>query len=72
MYQWTYRRFKSAASIIKGRKVAKSVQALVVPGSGVVKQIAEEEGIKDIFVQAGFEWRDPGVLNVFGYEPLTS
>ena len=60
---------RSAASIIKGRKVAKSVQALVVPGSGVVKQIAEEEGIKDIFVQAGFEWRDPGCSMCLGMNP---
>ena len=60
---------RSAASIIKGRKIAKSVQALVVPGSGVVKKIAEEEGIKDIFVQAGFEWRDPGCSMCLGMNP---
>ena len=40
---------RSAASIVKGQKVAKSIQALVVPGSGVVKKLAEEEGIKEIF-----------------------
>ena len=60
---------RSAASIIKGRKVSNSVQALVVPGSGVVKKIAEEEGIKDIFVQAGFEWRDPGCSMCLGMNP---
>ena len=60
---------RSAASIIKGRKVSKSVQALVVPGSGVVKKIAEEEGIKDIFIEAGFEWRDPGCSMCLGMNP---
>ena len=60
---------RSAASIIKGRKVSKSVHALVVPGSGLVKKIAEEEGIKDIFVQAGFEWRDPGCSMCLGMNP---
>ncbi|MCF6355908.1 MAG: 3-isopropylmalate dehydratase large subunit [Candidatus Polarisedimenticolaceae bacterium] len=52
---------RDAAAIAKGRKVAKSIkQALVVPGSGLVKQQAEEEGLDKIFIQAGFEWRDPG------------
>ena len=45
------------------------MQALVVPGSGVVKKIAEEEGIKDIFIQAGFEWRDPGCSMCLGMNP---
>ncbi len=60
---------RSAASIIKGQKVSKNVQALVVPGSGVVKKIAEEEGIKDTFVEAGFEWRDPGCSMCLGMNP---
>ncbi len=52
---------RDAAAIAKGRKVAKSIkQALVVPGSGLVKQQAEAEGLDKIFIQAGFEWRDPG------------
>lgn len=52
---------RAAAVIAKGRKVADSVkQALVVPGSGLVKQQAEEEGLSQIFIAAGFEWREPG------------
>lgn len=50
-----------AADVIKGRKVAANVkQALVVPGSGLVKQQAEAEGLDKIFKAAGFEWREPG------------
>lgn len=50
-----------AASIVKGRKVAGSItQALVVPGSGLVKEQAEEEGLHQVFLDAGFEWREPG------------
>jgi len=52
---------RAAALVAKGKKVAGSVkQALVVPGSGLVKQQAEEEGLADIFTDAGFEWREPG------------
>jgi 3-isopropylmalate/(R)-2-methylmalate dehydratase large subunit len=52
---------REAASVAKGRKVAPSVKlALVVPGSGLVKQQAEAEGLDKIFVAAGFEWREPG------------
>ncbi len=52
---------RSAAAVIQGRKVAASVkQALVVPGSGLVKQQAEAEGLDQIFTAAGFEWREPG------------
>ena len=52
---------RQAAAAIKGGKVAKSLtQALVVPGSGLVKQQAEQEGLDKIFIDAGFEWRDPG------------
>lgn len=49
-----------AASVAKGRKVAAHVQALVVPGSGLVKEQAESEGLDKIFTEAGFEWREPG------------
>ncbi|MDG4813149.1 3-isopropylmalate dehydratase large subunit [Hydrogenovibrio sp. 3SP14C1] len=53
--------FREAAAVLKGRKVASSVeQALVVPGSGLVKKQAEEEGLDKIFIEAGFEWRNPG------------
>jgi 3-isopropylmalate/(R)-2-methylmalate dehydratase large subunit len=52
---------RAAAAVAKGRKVADSVkQALVVPGSGLVKQQAEDEGLDKIFIEAGFEWREPG------------
>lgn len=52
---------REAATIAKGKKVAGSVkQAMVVPGSGLVKLQAEEEGLDKIFIEAGFEWRDPG------------
>ncbi len=51
---------RAAAVIAKGRKVADGVQALVVPGSGLVKEQAEQEGLDRIFVEAGFEWREPG------------
>ena len=53
--------FRAAARVLKGRKVASSVeQALAVPGSGLVKQQAEQEGLDKIFIEAGFEWRNPG------------
>ena len=53
--------FRAAAEVLKGRKVSDKVeQALAVPGSGLVKQQAEEEGLDKIFVEAGFEWRNPG------------
>lgn len=52
---------RAAASVIKGRKVADNVKlALVVPGSGLVKKQAESEGLDKLFVEAGFEWREPG------------
>jgi len=51
---------RAAAAVAKGRKVAKGVRALVVPGSGLVKHQAEEEGLDKIFTEAGFEWREPG------------
>ncbi|MFB4390404.1 MULTISPECIES: 3-isopropylmalate dehydratase large subunit [unclassified Pseudomonas] len=58
---------RSAAAVVKGRKVADNiVQALVVPGSGLVKRQAEEEGLDQIFIEAGFEWRDPGCSMCLG------
>lgn len=52
---------RDAAAVIKGRTVASSIkQAMVVAGSGLVKQQAEAEGLDKIFVQAGFQWREPG------------
>lgn len=52
---------RQAAAVLKGKKIAKTVEmALVVPGSGLVKQQAEQEGLDQIFIEAGFEWREPG------------
>ena len=51
---------RAAAAIAKGRKVSSHVNAMVVPGSGLVKHQAEEEGLDQIFLDAGFEWREPG------------
>ena len=52
---------RDAAAVVKGRQVASTLkQALVVPGSGLVKQQAEAEGLDKIFIEAGMEWREPG------------
>ncbi len=52
---------RAAAAVAKGRKVAANVKlAMVVPGSGLVKAQAEKEGLDKVFIDAGFEWRDPG------------
>lgn len=52
---------RSAAEVVRGKKVAGNVkQAMIVPGSGLVKQQAEQEGLDKVFLEAGFEWRDPG------------
>ncbi len=53
--------FRAAAAIVRGHKVADNIKlAMAVPGSGLVKQQAEQEGLDRIFIEAGFEWRDPG------------
>jgi 3-isopropylmalate/(R)-2-methylmalate dehydratase large subunit len=52
---------RAAAAVAKGKKIAANVKlAMVVPGSGLVKAQAEKEGLDKIFIEAGFEWRDPG------------
>ncbi|MCZ8292951.1 MAG: 3-isopropylmalate dehydratase large subunit [Hylemonella sp.] len=51
---------RNAAQVVAGRKVAAGVRAMVVPGSGAVKQQAEREGLDQVFIAAGFEWRKPG------------
>jgi 3-isopropylmalate/(R)-2-methylmalate dehydratase large subunit len=52
---------RAAAEVVRGRKVASNVRlAMVVPGSGPVKRQAEAEGLDEVFLQAGFEWREPG------------
>jgi len=52
--------FRAAAAVSKGRKVAEGVKALAVPGSGLVKEQAEAEGLDKILIEAGWEWREPG------------
>ena len=51
---------REAAKILKNKKIANHVNAMVVPGSGLVKQQAEQEGLDKIFIKSGFEWREPG------------
>ena len=51
---------RAAAALAEGRKVADGMRALVVPGSGLVKEQAEAEGLDKVFIDAGFEWREPG------------
>ena len=61
---------RAAAKVVRGRKVAPNiVQALVVPGSGLVKRQAEAEGLDQIFIEAGFEWREPGCSMCLGMNP---
>jgi len=58
---------REAAEVIKGEKIASNIkQAIVVPGSGLVKAQAESEGLDKIFTKAGFEWRDPGCSMCLG------
>ncbi len=57
---------REAARIAKGKRVANHVRAMVVPGSMLIKQQAEEEGLAEIFVEAGFEWRDAGCSMCLG------
>jgi len=52
--------FREVAKVVKGKRVASHVSAMIVPGSGLVKEQAESEGLDKIFVEAGFEWREPG------------
>ncbi len=61
---------RAAAAILKGRKKASNVKwAIVVPGSGLVKKQAEDEGLDKIFTEAGFEWREPGCSACLGMNP---
>ena len=61
--------FRIAASVLKGHKVAKGVRALAVPGSVIVKEQAEKEGLDDVFKSAGFEWREPGCSMCLAMNP---
>ena len=61
---------REAAEVVKGKKIASNISlAMVVPGSGLVKQQAEEEGLDKLFLDAGFEWRDPGCSMCLGMNP---
>jgi len=60
---------RAAAAVAKGNKVADRVNAMVVPGSGLVKQQAEEEGLDVIFTEAGFDWREPGCSMCLAMNP---
>ncbi len=60
---------RAAAAIVHGRRVAASVRAMVVPGSGIVKQQAEREGRDRVFTDAGFEWREAGCSMCLGMNP---
>ena len=61
---------RAAASVVKGKRVASNVKlAMVVPGSGLVKEQAEKEGLDRVFREAGFEWREPGCSMCLGMNP---
>lgn len=60
---------RMAAEVCRGHKIAAGVDAMVVPGSGVVKQQAEEEGLHSIFQEAGFQWREPGCSMCLAMNP---
>ena len=60
---------RAAASVAQGRKVHPGVNAMVVPGSGLVKAQAEAEGLDKIFIEAGFEWREPGCSMCLAMNP---
>lgn len=61
---------RAVAAVVKGKKVAENIKlAMIVPGSGLVKQQAEQEGLADILKEAGFEWREPGCSMCLGMNP---
>ena len=60
---------KISIQLGNGKKIAKNISAMVVPGSGLVKQQAEKEGLDKIFKEAGFEWREPGCSMCLGMNP---
>ncbi|MGE3708458.1 MAG: 3-isopropylmalate dehydratase large subunit [Hyphomicrobiaceae bacterium] len=60
---------RAAAAVAKGKKVNPAVNAMVVPGSGLVKEQAEAEGLDKVFVEAGFEWREPGCSMCLAMNP---
>jgi 3-isopropylmalate/(R)-2-methylmalate dehydratase large subunit len=60
---------RAAAAIVRGKKVAPGVRAMVVPGSGLVKHAAEAEGLDAVLKEAGFEWREAGCSMCLGMNP---
>jgi 3-isopropylmalate/(R)-2-methylmalate dehydratase large subunit len=60
---------RAAAAVVAGQRIAEGVSAMVVPGSGLVKAQAEEEGLDRIFREAGFDWREPGCSMCLGMNP---
>jgi 3-isopropylmalate/(R)-2-methylmalate dehydratase large subunit len=60
---------RAAAEVAQGRHVAEGVYAMVVPGSGLVKEQAEAEGLDKVFIEAGFDWREPGCSMCLGMNP---
>jgi len=60
---------RNVASIVKDKKIASHIGGMIVPGSGLVKKQAEEEGLSKIFIDAGFEWRDAGCSMCLGMNP---
>jgi 3-isopropylmalate/(R)-2-methylmalate dehydratase large subunit len=60
---------RAAAQVVAGRRVAEGVQAIVVPGSAQIKRQAEDEGLRDVFERAGFEWRRAGCSMCLGMNP---
>jgi 3-isopropylmalate/(R)-2-methylmalate dehydratase large subunit len=60
---------RAAAAVAAGQRVARGVRALVVPGSGLVKEQAESEGLHEVFLAAGFEWREPGCSMCLAMNP---
>ena len=60
---------REAAEVVKGEKVSEKIGAMIVPGSTLVKKQAEEEGLDKVFIEAGFEWREPGCSMCLGMNP---
>ena len=60
---------REVAKIVKGHKVSISVDAMIVPGSGLVKEQAEKEGLDKILIEAGFDWREPGCSMCLAMNP---
>ena len=60
---------RAAAMVVEGKKVAENIEAMVVPGSTLVKKQAEEEGLDKIFIEAGFDWREAGCSMCLGMNP---